>query len=97
VRQEFDRIFLGFGSVANNPDFNPVEFDGFRKFAGLNSFTPTPMQGLRRHQPLTSSDTGVGQECISNTPVKCPVCQSDEGCFLSSEKSVHAHKKYGFE
>jgi len=22
----------------NNPDFNPIEFDGFRKKAGLNSY-----------------------------------------------------------
>ena len=27
-----------FGSNLNNPGFNPVEFDGFRKQAGLNSF-----------------------------------------------------------
>jgi hypothetical protein len=33
---------------------------------------------------------------ISNKPVKCPVCQSDEGSFLTCEKSVHASKKYGF-
>jgi hypothetical protein len=32
---------LGFWEILNNPDFNPVEFDGFRKQAGLNSFTMT--------------------------------------------------------
>jgi len=32
---------LGFWEVLNNPDFNPVEFDGFKKQAGLNSFTMT--------------------------------------------------------
>jgi hypothetical protein len=32
----------------NNPDFNSVEFDGFRKQAGLNSFTMTPKQWIGR-------------------------------------------------
>ena len=34
--------FLGIWEQLNNPDFKPVEFDGFRKQAGLNSFTLTP-------------------------------------------------------
>ena len=34
--------FPGLREQLNNPDFNPVEFDGFRKEAGLNSFTLTP-------------------------------------------------------
>jgi len=33
---------LGFWETINNPDFKPVEFDGFRKEAGLNSFVLTP-------------------------------------------------------
>lgn len=32
---------LGFWEEMHNPDFKPVEFDGFRKQAGLNSFTMT--------------------------------------------------------
>ncbi len=32
--------FLGIWEQLNNPDFKPVEFDGFKKLAGLNSFTP---------------------------------------------------------
>jgi hypothetical protein len=35
--------FLGIWEHLNNPDFKPVEFDGFKKLAGLNSFTLTPM------------------------------------------------------
>lgn len=34
--------FLGLWEQLNNPDFNPIEFDGFRKQAGLNSFALTP-------------------------------------------------------
>ena len=31
--------FIGIWEQLNNPDFKPVEFDGFKKEAGLNSFT----------------------------------------------------------
>ncbi len=40
--------FLGIWERLNNPDFKPVEFDGFRKQAGLNSFTLTPKQWIGR-------------------------------------------------
>jgi hypothetical protein len=40
--------FLGIWEQLNNPAFNPVEFDGFRKQAGLNSFTLTPGQWIDR-------------------------------------------------
>jgi len=37
---------LGFWETINNPDFKPVEFDGFRKEAGLNSFVLTPKRWI---------------------------------------------------
>lgn len=40
--------FLGIWEQINNPDFNAVEFDGFRKEAGLNSFTLTPKQWIAK-------------------------------------------------
>jgi hypothetical protein len=40
--------FLGIWERLNNPDFKPVEFDGFRMQAGLNSFTLTPKQWIER-------------------------------------------------
>jgi hypothetical protein len=33
--------FLGIWEQLNNPNFKPIEFDGFRKQAGLNSFVLT--------------------------------------------------------
>jgi hypothetical protein len=36
--------FLGIWEQLNNPDFKPVEFDGFRMQAGLNNFTLSPKQ-----------------------------------------------------
>ena len=40
--------FLGIWERLNNPDFNPIEFDGFRKQAGLHSFTLTPRQWIEK-------------------------------------------------
>jgi len=40
--------FLGIWEQLNNPGFKPVEFDGFRKSAGLNSFTLTPKQWIEK-------------------------------------------------
>jgi len=31
--------FLGLWEQINNPGFNPIEFDGFKKLAGLNRFS----------------------------------------------------------
>lgn len=36
--------FLGIWEKLNNPDFKPLEFEGFRNRAGLNSFVLTPSQ-----------------------------------------------------
>ena len=38
--------FLGLWEQLNNKDFKPVEFDGFRKEAGLNSFTMSPSKWI---------------------------------------------------
>jgi len=37
---------LGFWEQLYNPDFKPVEFDGFRKQSGLNSFVMTPKKWI---------------------------------------------------
>ena len=39
--------FLGVWETLNNPDFKPVEFDGFKKEAGLNSFIMTPTKWIK--------------------------------------------------
>ncbi len=40
--------FLGIWEQINNPAFNPIEFDGIRKQAGLNSFILTAKQWIER-------------------------------------------------
>ena len=38
--------FLGLWETLHNPDFKPVEFDGFRKEAGLHAFTMSPSKWI---------------------------------------------------
>ncbi len=44
--------FLGIWEGLNNPGFNSIEFDGFKKQAGINSFTLTPKQWRDQHPGL---------------------------------------------
>jgi hypothetical protein len=48
IRNRNTLEFLGIWEQLNNPDFNPVEFDGIKKQAGLNSFTLTPKQWIEK-------------------------------------------------
>ena len=43
---------LGIWEKLNNPDFNPIEFEGFRNRAGLNSFVLTTKQWTQKTQTL---------------------------------------------
>ena len=38
--------FLGIWEDLFNPSFNPLEFEGFRKEAGLNAFTMSPSRWI---------------------------------------------------
>ena len=40
--------FLGVWEKLNNPGFNPIEFEGFRRQAGLNSFVLTAKQWIEK-------------------------------------------------
>ena len=40
--------FLGIWEQLNNPSFNPIEFDGFRTQAGLNSFILTARKWIEK-------------------------------------------------
>lgn len=44
--------FLGLWEQLNNPGFNSIEFDGFRKEAGANSFTLTPKKWIQATSSL---------------------------------------------
>ena len=38
--------YLGLWETLYNPNFNPIEFEGFRKEAGLNAFTLSPKKWI---------------------------------------------------
>ena len=38
--------FLGIWETLHNPSFNPLEFEGVRKEAGLNAFTLSPTRWI---------------------------------------------------
>lgn len=44
--------FLGLWEQLNNPGFNPIEFDGFRSQAGLNSFILTSKQWIEKTKAI---------------------------------------------
>ncbi len=44
--------FLGLWETINNSTFNPIEFDGFRKQAGLNSFVLTAKQWVENTKAI---------------------------------------------
>ena len=44
--------FVGIWEQLNNPNFNPVEFDGIKMQAGLNSFTLTPKQWIEKTRAI---------------------------------------------
>ena len=52
--------FLGLWEKLHNPDFKQVEFDLFRREAGLNAFTMSPtkwIEGVKGHRPCYKSRT----------------------------------------
>lgn len=48
LRNRMTLEFLGIWEKIYNPKFNPVEFDGFKLAAGLNTFTLTPKQWIEK-------------------------------------------------
>ena len=44
--------FLGLWESLYNPEFNPLEFEGFRKQAGLNAFTLSPSKWIDATQAI---------------------------------------------
>ena len=50
LRNRNTRTFGHLGAITQS-NFNPVEFDGIKKQAGLNSFTLTPKQWIELREP----------------------------------------------
>ena len=43
--------FLGLWESLHNPNFNPIEFEGFRNQAGANAFTMSPKKWIDHTMP----------------------------------------------
>lgn len=86
---------LGFWEQLHNPDFKPVEFDGFRKQAGLNSFTMTPKNGLNQPMQLVLFPNPV--DMAEPLPIKTLHLNLLRGFRLSlnftSSRNFNASKK----
>lgn len=54
IRNRYTPEFLGTWEQMNNPNFKPLEFEGFRKQAGLNSFVLTPMVVLSNLESINT-------------------------------------------
>ena len=50
--------FLGIWETLHNPNFNPLEFEGFRKEAGLNAFTLSQGSSPVFQNPLSAIKDG---------------------------------------
>lgn len=67
--------YLGIWEQINNPGFNPVEFDGFRRQAGLNSFTLSPKQWIERTGTSGATDRSSHKKIL---PREVPAgCESE--------------------
>ena len=56
---------LGIWETLHNPNFNPLEFEGVRKEAGLNAFTLSPTRWIE----ATNAIVLVGTDCLSHIAV----------------------------
>ena len=53
--------FLGIWETLHNPNFNPLEFEGFRSQAGMNAFTLSPTQWIEATNAIVLINDGMPQ------------------------------------
>ena len=70
--------FLGIWETLHNPNFNPLEFEGFRKEAGLNAFTLSPTRWIE----TTNAIGIVSQAGDPLHPHPAKECDGNSGLFL---------------
>ena len=58
--------YLGLWETLHNPNFNPLEFEGFRKEAGLNAFTLSPTRWIEATNAigLVANTAGSGTSLL---------------------------------
>jgi len=53
--------YLGLWETLYNPNFNPLEFEGFRSQAGMNAFTLSPTQWIEATNAIVLINDGMPQ------------------------------------
>ena len=81
---------LGIWEQLHNPDFNPVEFDGIRKQAGLNSFTLTPKQWIASTQAIGLSSRAGRLRLLNQTAIRQMRLLTDD----STTKKLEGGKEF---
>ena len=72
--------FLGLWERLHNPDFKPLEFEGFRKQAGANAFTMSPKKWIEATGAIGIVSKGVMEERM---PIATSLCLLQHGFLLS--------------
>lgn len=81
---------LGIWEISNNPDFKVIEFDDFRKNAGLNSFTLTPSKWI---EATGAIGIGAKRGRHGGTFVHVDLAM-DFAAWISSEFRLHVFQEY---
>ena len=71
--------FLGIWETIYNPDFKPLEFEGFKKQAGLNSFVMTPKKWIETTNAIGITCGGNGDRAFPTPHGKISCCRAMVG------------------
>ncbi len=72
--------FLGIWETIHNPSFNPLEFEGFRKEAGLNAFTLSPTRWIEATNAIgIISQAGRYGGTFAQTDIAFEFASNDHG------------------
>ena len=78
--------YLGIWESLYNSDFNPLEFDGFRKQSGLNAFTLSPQKWIR-----STNAIGIISRLEKLDKIAIHQCENllRSGCALVQDNELH--------
>ncbi|MBI3955822.1 hypothetical protein HY339_01045 [Candidatus Gottesmanbacteria bacterium] len=64
--------FLGLWEKLNNPNFNSIEFDGFKNGAGSNSFVLSPSKWMLKTRADSVGTISTGPSATTQSYCYCP-------------------------
>ncbi len=84
--------FLGIWEQINNPGFNPIEFDGIKKDAGLNSFILTAKQWTERTGAIGTRHSRAGGNPVATHIPLDPRLRGDDGTDVESAEVLQTSR-----